>query len=506
VLFFSLVGRRAANLGIDRNLAVIAAVVVVGAIMSILDTTIVNVALETLSRDLHAPLDQVQWVATGYLLALAVVIPLTGWSAERFGARRVWLTSVVLFVFGSVLCGLSWDLTSLITFRIVQGIGGGMVMPVGMIMLTQSAGPQRVGRIMSVVGVPMLLGPVLGPVIGGVIVDSLSWRWIFFVNVPIGIVGVLMGLRWLPRSRGVENPGRLDWLGLTLLSPGLGLAVFGLAETSTNGGLTSTSAWLPLVSGLTLVAAFALHALRAERPLIDVRLFAHRAFSSAAATTFLVSIAFFGSMLLLPLFFQIGRGETALHAGLLQAPQGIGAALAMPLAGMLTDRFGGGRVAAFGIVLMTVATIPLTLVQAATPLWQLDIVLFVRGIALGATMMPAMAAAYATLDHAAVPRATSALNVIQRVGGSIGTAVLSIVLANQISAAIPGAAGGLDGASQVTPAVHAQIAEPLAHAFGHTFWWAVALTAVSILPALTLIKATPRRTKRDETTPVAELA
>jgi EmrB/QacA subfamily drug resistance transporter len=506
VLQFPAVGRRAASLGIDRNLAVIAAVVVVGAIMSILDTTIVNVALETLSRDLHAPLDQVQWVATGYLLALAVVIPLTGWSAERFGARRVWLTSVVLFVVGSVLCGLSWDLTSLIAFRIVQGIGGGMVMPVGMILLTQSAGPQRVGRVMSVVGVPMLLGPVLGPVIGGLIIDSLSWRWIFFVNVPIGIVGVLMGLRWLPRGGGVEHPGRLDWLGLILLSPGLGLAVFGLAETSTHGGLTATSSWLPLVSGLALIVAFTLHALRAERPLIDMRLFASRAFSSAALTTFLVSIAFFGSMLLLPLFFQIGRGETALHAGLLQAPQGIGAALAMPLAGALTDRFGGGRVAAVGIALMTLATIPLTLVQADTPLWELDVVLFVRGIALGATMMPAMAAAYATLEHAAVPRATSALNVIQRVGGSIGTAVLSIVLANQIAAAIPGAAGGLDAASNVTAAQRTQIAAPLAQAFDHTFWWAVALIAVSILPALALIKATPRRTKRDQTTPAADLA
>jgi EmrB/QacA subfamily drug resistance transporter len=438
------VRRRAASFGFDRDLTVIAAVVVIGAIMSILDTTIVNVALETLGRDLHASLDDVQWVATGYLLALAVVIPLTGWASERFGARRIWLTSVVLFVAGSVLCGLSWNLPSLIGFRVLQGIGGGMVMPVGMIMLTQAAGPSRVGRVMSVIGVPMLMGPVLGPVLGGLIVDNLSWRWIFFVNVPVGILGVAMGLRWLPRGRPAEHPGRLDALGLALLSPGLGLAVFGLTETSTHGGLGSTQAWLPLAAGLLLIAAFARHALRARRPLIDVRLFGERAFSSAALTTMLVAIAFFGSQLLLPLFFQIARGQTALEAGLLQAPQGLGAALMMPLAGHLTDRIGGGRVAAAGVVLMAIMTVPLTMLGGDTSFWLISAVLFVRGVALGATMMPAMAAAYATLSRAAVPRATSALNVIQRVGGSIGTAVLSVVLAGQIKSAVPASGGNLD--------------------------------------------------------------
>jgi EmrB/QacA subfamily drug resistance transporter len=498
--------QRAANLGIDRDLAVIAAVVVVGAIMSILDTTIVNVALETLSVDLHASLDDVQWVATGYLLALAVVIPLTGWASERFGARRVWLTSVVLFIAGSILCGLAWDLPSLIAFRVVQGIGGGMVMPVGMILLTQAAGPQRVGRVMSIVGVPMLMGPVLGPVIGGLIVDHLSWRWIFYVNVPIGIVGILMGLRWLPRAKASEHPGRLDLLGLALLSPGLGLFVFGLTETSTHGSLGAIAAWLPLLSGVLLIGAFVLHALRATRPLIDMRLFAERAFASAAMTTFLVATAFFGSMLLLPLFFQVARGQSALDAGLLQAPQGLGAALAMPIAGALTDRIGGGRVATFGIALMTVATIPLTLLHSDTSFWLIGVVLFVRGVALGATMMPAMAAAYATLDRAAVPRATSALNVIQRVGGSIGTAVLSVVLSRQIADAIPGASGSLDSIASVSGAGRAEIAAPLASAFGHTFWWAVALTVLSILPALALVRVTPRRASRDETTPAGELA
>ena len=170
----------------------IAIVVVIGAIMSILDTTIVNVALETLSRDLHSPLATIQWVSTGYLLALATVIPLTGWAAERFGPKRVWMTVVTGFVVSSVLCGLAWSADSLIAFRVLQGLAGGMVMPVGMITLAQAAGPRHMGRVMSVVGVPMLLAPVLGPVLGGVIVQNFSWRWIFFVNLPVGIVGLVL--------------------------------------------------------------------------------------------------------------------------------------------------------------------------------------------------------------------------------------------------------------------------------------------------------------------------
>ena len=193
----------------------VAIVVIVGAIMSILDTTIVNVALESLSHDLDAPLSTIQWVASGYLLALASVIPLTGWAAERFGARRVWMTMVSAFVVTSALCGAAWSAESLIAFRVLQGLAGGMIMPIGMITLAQAAGPQRIGRVMSVVGVPMLLAPVLGPVLGGVLVTHLSWRWIFFVNLPIGLVGLVLAAKLLPagRAEGRDGAARGGWTG-----------------------------------------------------------------------------------------------------------------------------------------------------------------------------------------------------------------------------------------------------------------------------------------------------
>src|SRR5919109_648007 len=201
---------------LDRGIIVISAVVVIGAFMSILDGTIVNVALATLSRELHSPLHTIQWVATGYLVALAVVIPMTGWASERFGAKQLWMVVVALFVAGSALSGLAWSAGSLIFFRVLQGLGGGMIMPAGMTILAQAAGPQRVGRVMSVVGAPMLLGPILGPVLGGLILQNLSWRWIFYVNLPIGALALAMAFKLLPRSEP-QRSERLDFVGLALL-------------------------------------------------------------------------------------------------------------------------------------------------------------------------------------------------------------------------------------------------------------------------------------------------
>src|SRR3954468_19508866 len=272
---------------LDREVYVVAAVVIVGVIMSVLDMTIVNVALETLSRELHSGLNTIQWVTTAYLLAVAVVIPLTGWATERFGSKQVWMTCVLLFGIGSALCGLAWSAGSLIFFRVLQGIGGGMIMPVGMSVMAQTAGPKRIGRVMSVVGVPMLLGPILGPVLGGLIVDNASWRWIFYVTTPI--VFAALGLAWkvLDRDQGRADAGRLDWTGFALLSPGLGGIVFGLSETETHGGVTAPIAWIPMVTGAILVALFVRHAWGARRPLIDVRLFRVPGFAAASATTFL---------------------------------------------------------------------------------------------------------------------------------------------------------------------------------------------------------------------------
>jgi EmrB/QacA subfamily drug resistance transporter len=460
---------------IDAYVWRISAVVVIGSIMSILDTTIVNVALDTLSRELHATIDKIQWVANGYLLALAAVIPVTGWAARRFGAKRVYLTSLVLFTAGSALCGLATSINELILFRVLQGIGGGMILPIGQLMMAEAAGPKRMGRVMSIVAVPAMLAPILGPTLGGLILDNVSWRWIFFVNVPIGVIAVISALRVLPTvERQKTDP--LDYLGLALMAIGLPLVTYGLTEVGTTGTFSSAKVIVPIVIGLVLVGAFVLHALRVPRPLLNVRLYQKATFSSASIAMFCIGAALFGGMILLPLYWQTVRFESVLVTGLLTAPQGLGAAIVMPIAGKLTDRFGGGPLALIGVTLTMIGTIPFALIGAHTSILSLCLWMLVRGFGIGFAFMPAMSAAFAALRRDELSDATPQLNVLQRVGGSIGIAVLAVVLQRSL--------------------VDAHSLQARAAAYGSAFWWATALTAVAFIPCIVLTRA-ERRARRE---------
>ncbi|HNF82517.1 MAG TPA: DHA2 family efflux MFS transporter permease subunit, partial [Solirubrobacterales bacterium] len=294
----------------------VAGVVILGMIMSILDTTIVNVALDTLAKDLHTTISEIQWVATGYLLSLAAVIPLTGWAARKFGAKNVYIWSIVLFTLGSALCGIAASSTSLIAFRVIQGIGGGMIMPIAQMIMAEVAGPKRMGKVMSVTVMPAMLAPILGPTIGGLILQNFHWSWIFFVNVPVGIVAALLAVRMLPHSK-LGEPGKLDWAGLVLMVLGIPSLVFGISEVGTTGTFNSPEVIWPVIAGLLLIGAFIRHAYRAERPLLDVRLYANRVFGAASLTTFALGAALFGAMILMPLYYQQIRGESVIATGLL---------------------------------------------------------------------------------------------------------------------------------------------------------------------------------------------
>jgi EmrB/QacA subfamily drug resistance transporter len=473
---------------LDAPLLKIASVVILGTIMSILDTTIVNVAIRHLISDFHSTISTIQWVSTGYMLALATVIPLSGWAVDRFGAKRLYMLSIVLFLVGSALAGAAWSDTSLIAFRVLQGLGGGMIMPVGMTILTRAAGPQRMGRVMGAIGVPMLMAPIAGPILGGYLVDDVSWRWIFYVNLPIGAIALFLATRFLERD--VPSPHeRLDVLGAVLLPIGLAAFVYGLAETASRGNLSSPGTVAPLVAGVALIVAFVLHALRKASPLIDLRLFRNRTFAASAGTNFLLSTGFFGAMFLIPLYFQLVRGESALQAGLLIAPQGLGAAIAMPIGGRVTDRVGPGRVVIVGLGLIAAGMLSLSRVGVDTSYPLLGVTLFVLGLGMGSSMMPAMSAALATLSRESVARASTALNIVQRVGGSLGVAILSVVLARQL----PGGNAALGEGSSSGGALPAGVQHTLAGAFGTTFLWGFVLLALAIVPALLL----PRRRREN---------
>ncbi|MFZ0043455.1 MAG: DHA2 family efflux MFS transporter permease subunit [Solirubrobacteraceae bacterium] len=453
---------------IDAYVWRISLVVILGSIMSILDTTIVNVALDTLGRELHSSIADIQWVVTGYLLSLAAVIPVSGWAARRFGAKNVYLLSLVLFTAGSALCGLATTTTELVAFRVLQGIGGGMILPVSQLIMAEAAGPKRMGRVMSLVAVPAMLAPILGPTIGGLILENTTWRWIFYVNLPIGIIAVIAALRILPKVESkVTEP--LDVVGLLLMAAGLPLITYGLAEIGTTGSFTSGKVVIPLIGGLLLVAAFARHALRVPRPLLNLRLYKRRTFSSASIAMFFVAAALFGGMILLPYYWQSLRHESVVVTGLLLAPQGLGAALMMPLAGKLTDRYGGGGLTLFGVSLVALATVPFGLIGAHTSIVLLCAAMVVRGFGIGFAFMPAMSAAFASLERSELSDATPQLNVLQRVGGSIGTAVLAVVLQRSLA-----------GAHTLSAA---------ASAYGTAFWAAAAMAALAIVPAIVLMRA-----------------
>ena len=460
---------------IERHVWVISGVVILGMIMSILDTTIVNVALDRLSTDLHSSISEVQWVVTGYLLALAAVMPVTGWAARRWGAKRVYLVSLVLFTLGSVACGLSSSLVALVVFRILQGIGGGMIMPLAQLIMAQVAGPKRMGRVMGVVSMPAMLAPIFGPVIGGLILQNLHWSWIFFVNGPIGVLAFVLAWRMLPDTDSGEA-GPLDRLGLVLLPIGSAIGIYGISKIGSGSAIGSAGVLIPIVLGVVMGGLFVLHALRIERPLLDVRLYKNRVFAGASLTTFGLGAALFGAMILVPLYYQTVRGYSVIDTGLLNGPQGIGALIAMPIAGRLTERFGGGRIAIAGVLVLSLSTLPLAFVGAHTSVVLISLVLVVRGLSIGFSFMPAMTAAFSVMRPDQLSDATPQLNVVMRLGSAIGVAVLAVVLQRA--------------------SVHAHGAVGLGHAFAHTYWWGLGIAVFSLVPCLLLLRAeNPKQTE-----------
>jgi EmrB/QacA subfamily drug resistance transporter len=418
---------------LDKHVLVVAGVVVLGAIMSILDITVVSVALETFQREFDATAADVAWTMTGYTLALASVIPLTGWAADRFGTKRLYLLAVLLFTAGSVLCAAADSLELLVLFRVLQGLGGGMLMPLGMTILTRAAGPERIGRVMAIMGIPMLLGPIFGPILGGWLVDAASWHWIFLINLPIGVAAIIYAAIALPKDR-VEPSETFDFVGMLLLSPGLAAFLYGVSSIPEEGTVLATKVLLPMVVGAALIVAFVPWALnrRNAHPLVELRLFKNKDLTVAVIAMALFAIAFFGASLLFPLYFIQVRGEDALGAGLLLAPQGVGAMITMPIAGMLADRIGPGKIVLVGITVITAGLALFTGIEADTSYTYILAALFIMGLGMGGTMMPIMTAALATLTAHNVARGSTLLNITQQVAASIGTALFSVILTNEI--------------------------------------------------------------------------
>lgn len=506
---------------IDGAVLKIAGVVVLGALMSILDITVVNVALPTFQSEFGTDSQElayshVAWTVTAYTLALATVIPMTGWAADRFGTKRLYLTAIFLFTAGSALCATAWDINVLIAFRVLQGLGGGMLMPLGMTIMTKAAGPHRMGRLMAILGVPMLLGPIGGPILGGWLIDQASWHWIFLINVPLGVVAMIYA--WSALEKDAPEPSEsFDFLGMALMSPGLALFLFGVSSLpQEEGDFSAPQVWVSMLIGVLLIVAFVWHSFRPEHPLLDLRLFRNRNLTVSIITMFLFAGAFFGGLLLVPTYFQQIRGESTLSAGLLVAPQGLGAMITMPIAGRLVDKMPIGRIVPWGILLIVAGMFGLTQVDESTSYGLMIGCLFVMGLGMGATMMPLFTSALKTLAGHEVARGSTLLNITQQVASSCGVALMSVVLTNHLNDSpiiagteqVPGTDGGVreTGAailSNMQPDLFAKLNLPpeavqrglvdAAASFADTYWVAWVLVVLTLIPALML----PRR--REET-------
>jgi EmrB/QacA subfamily drug resistance transporter len=477
---------------IDAAVLKVAGVVVIGAIMSILDITVVNVALPTFQVVFGEPgeplpYSTVAWTVTAYTLALATVIPMTGWAADRFGTKRLYLTALALFTGGSVLCATADSINMLILFRVIQGLGGGMLMPLGMTIMTRAAGPARMGRLMAILGVPMLLGPILGPILGGWLIDNASWHWIFLINAPIGIIAFVYAFVVLA-SDSPEPSESFDFLGMLLLSPGLALFLFGVSSLPQNeGDFAAPQVWMSMLAGVLLMLAFVWHAFRPEHPLLDLRLYKNRNLTVSSITMFLFAAAFFGGLLLVPTYFQQIRGESTLAAGLLIAPQGIGAMITMPIAGNLVDRIPVGRIVPFGMVLIAIGMGGFTQIESDTSYGLIITMLFIMGLGMGGTMMPLFTTALRTLTHHEVARGSTLLNITQQIASSVGVAIISVMLTSQLKQsdlALPAIASQTDPAiaDQLGPAGVAQGLMEAAEAFGSTYWLAFVMVLFTFIP------------------------
>jgi EmrB/QacA subfamily drug resistance transporter len=436
-----------------------------GSILLNLSTTSINVAIDRLMSDLNAPLSVMQWIVTGYLLALTLVLPSFRWAVERLGTRRLYVGCLLAFTATSTLSALAWSAGSLIAFRVLQGAVGGLLAPLAQALIAQLAGPKRMGRAISLISVPALIAPVLGPVIGGLLIQRLSWRWLFLFNVPLGLAGAWLAHRRLPPGETAART-RLDLVGLGLLSLGIALFTFGVSSFGRPHGAAPASVWVLLALSFALIAAFVLHA--ARRPttaLLDLRLFKHRIVGSALVTCLIAALGSFGSQLVLPLYYQQIRGASPTRAALLIAPQGIGMLLTLPQVGKLADRYNPGKLVVVGVLTTIAGTWAFMQVTDHTSYALLSASLLVRGAGMGAVGAPALASAYKSLGRDEIPNATTAINVVQRLGAPLGTAIMAVTL-QRFSGGTPSAA-----------------------AFAHTFMVSAALSALALLAARGLVRS-----------------
>jgi MFS transporter, DHA2 family, multidrug resistance protein len=507
---------------LDPGLLRISGVCILAMMMAILDQTVVSVAQRTFIAEFGSTQAIVAWTMTGYTLALATVIPLAGWASDRFGTKRLFMGAILWFTLGSLLCAMAPNIQTLIVFRVIQGLGGGMLMPLTFIILTREAGPLRLGRLMAVLGVPMLLGPMCGPVLGGWLIGNYGWQWIFRINLPLGVIVLILAAVVFPKDRATPSE-TFDFTGMLLLSPGLATFLFGISSVPRRGTFTDRHVWIPAVVGLTLILAFVVHALyRAENPLIDLRLFKNRVVTLANSAMLLFAVGFLGVWLLFPSYFQQLLHETPLQSGVHLIPLGLGTMSTMPLAGAFMDKRGPGKILLLGIALLTggLSVFAYGVSKQTGYLPLLLVGLVIMGMGLGCTMTPLSGSAVQALAPHQVARGSTLITVNHHVAASVGTALMSVLLTNQFNRSenittantltmLQGSAvkrqTPLDSSAlshqALAPDFTSHVMHDLSHAYAIVIVVAIIFVAVTLVPAAFLPKKPPSKIVRQTRVP-----
>jgi MFS transporter, DHA2 family, multidrug resistance protein len=480
--------------------------------MWVLDLTLVAVAQRTFIVKFESNQTVVAWTLTAFALALVTAIPLAGWAADRFGTKRLFMGSVLAFMLGSLLCATAPNIVLLIAFRVMQGFACGIFIPLNYTILTRAAGPRRVGRLIALMMIPTLLGPVCGPILGGWLIDSFGWQWIFLINVPIGVTAVALAGIVFPKDHSSASAA-FDFVGMLLLSPGLAIFLLGVSAIPGRGTVTDTHVWLPVSIGLVLITGFVFHALhRTAHPLIDLRLLKNRVVRLANMGDFLVYVSFTGAVLLLPSSFQQVFHQSPLQSGLSAAPLGIGALLTTPIAGRFVDKRGPAMVVLTGLTLsaLGLGTFAYGVFVHAPYAPILLMGLIIAGFGMGSTVVPMSAAVMRVLRSDQVARGSTMLNVNLQVAASVGAALSSVVASSQFnrSAYITAAnklailqhAAARRGVpldpSAIPPQVHAPdfastLLHDLSHAYAVVFAVTVLVAALAYIPVALLLKKKP---------------
>jgi EmrB/QacA subfamily drug resistance transporter len=405
-------------------------VAALGSFLAQLDATVVNVSLSRLAVDLHSSLPVIQWVTSGYLLALALMLPLNGWLVERIGAKRLYVICFSGFTFSSLLCALSWSANSLIAFRVLQGMSGGLMAPMAQLMIARTAG-KRFMRVVGYVAVPVLPGPIVGPAIAGEILQHASWHWLFLINLPIGVLAVVLAVLFLPNGEDAPATVReFDLTGFLLLSPGLVLVLYGSDHLREHAGIAAL-----LISVLLLAAFLRKASKKRERALVDLRFFRTRVFSASAVTQFTTNGLLFAGQMMIPVYLIRAAGQSTSTTGWLMAILGLGMMCSYRWMERLTQQFGIRRTSAGGALVAFLGTLPLLYLSSQHfNLSVLAISLFVRGIGMSAVGILSISAAYASVRKANLPMATTSLNIVQRLGGPTLTTICATFLGWRLAA------------------------------------------------------------------------